>query len=696
MAAAQKSLRKPVTYEPPQIHESTQPLQSPHDASAETSRLSSSRFRSMTDLGFAGSFSRTHLKPVAGSTEKPKTAQEQLERVRRLTVDDAEMVLHAKINSEKQPEDFQRKQKGSHRENRRFGSFSFKFKPTTTMTEKPLELIKSTASKIYNKLNFLKQKPFGTWNDIPAPTSQPLASAVTPTETHQRIPSVTHSFILQPSRGLSRQPSVSSFNSIATAPEYMFSSREVPRKPAPPRPVSLLAPAAEYGLYRDVLGPIPRSVKLVGGPRVSECQSLRVSGHVRQTYTRTLQQHGVPRARGAMPVKALPSIPLTETTDGIPTTQIFPSLVMTAEPESASANLSRANTMPLEIEQDVQLAETGPTGAEVELGEQVESAPPKETCEPPLEETNLPLQIEEKTDIVTNCNAMEEPTGLDEVSGADEFFDAPTETDHIKLEAPALASAENDIMKVLDTLADKLRAMGTGLGRKSLQPPLPFLNPISADNASIEKLNDAKSTVEAFLIQMQNTAEKNNHETDKAATPLLPTDPSNEEITRGLMKMNEFLTNSAGAEFKVVDLPDESEDENVDKDEIAKDSELLFQLLNRGDYVPEPDVGSSSDIPPQETTDQPAGSVATSTNPSSQTPSLSDAKMDLKKKFQEIRAKFNTQQNASFSSKSNRWFKKAPPPPPTNTCVLSEKLNSVGVDSGFVGLSENDAKENEV
>ncbi|ORY35253.1 hypothetical protein BCR33DRAFT_505949 [Rhizoclosmatium globosum] len=205
------SIRKPVTYDASQ----------PSNAYEEVAP--STRFRSLTDLSFASMPTQAFTPTVFGfaSKESSQTPQEQLERVRRLTVDDAEMVLHA---AQIQATYTNNEEPRRSRFGGRFGRFSFKFRKEHKQEAKtPLEHFKNAASKLFSKLSFIKPSSGATvvQLDIP-PVPKPLAVPL------QRSYSVTNGF--QTPRRLSRQPSVSSFNSVATAPEFMYmaNTRDVP------------------------------------------------------------------------------------------------------------------------------------------------------------------------------------------------------------------------------------------------------------------------------------------------------------------------------------------------------------------------------------------------------------------------------------------------------------------------------------
>ncbi|KAJ3020081.1 UNVERIFIED_CONTAM: hypothetical protein HDU68_010357 [Siphonaria sp. JEL0065] len=671
--------RKPVTYD---ITPTDLPLQLQHSyeapsADAIGSLPSYTRFRSLTDLSFTSkqSFSAKQLPDHPLYIDAIQTPQEQLERVRRLTVDDAEMVLQAHqqlAETAVEGEEYQRRRKGSRRGTGRFGHFSFKFKPRKHFTENPLDILKSTASKIYNKLNFMKPKTDEFTTIAPLMISEPILT---------RSHSVAGSFVMPPRR-LVRQPSISSFNSIATAPECMYSTsssassiigtRDIPRKPAPQRPASMIAPAAEHVYARDVLGPMPRNAKVLG-PRMSECQTLRVSGHVRQTYTRTLQRGNMENRR-SLPSKPLPEAPAIG--DGkapLPTT----SDEVEAAPESS----------PLIANKEQQISDV------VSLVQE-----PFQVSESQTHQSLSEAQVDDNTanDTINQKHENEmDVCGLGDVSGADEFFDAAEEENQSSetlVTAPSEqqlsqetghksvpTSTEQEIQFVLDTLTDKINSLGP-----------------TFDHDALEKINAAKHVMEEILTHSNKQTIQSIQKQDNSLPPPSSSSLANDqwsnnliegsesELASALLKMEAFLKdskNSANATVTVLSQKSKKAFENFNDDEvgsseqelISNDSEVLFGLLNNALTLDakvnviktlhkvELDKGGEGE-------EKKAGLTPV-------TAITGEGKVDMKKKFQELRAKFNSQHNGINSGKeasggskatsTSRWFKKAPPPPPS-------------------------------
>ncbi|KAJ3251689.1 hypothetical protein HDU77_005708 [Chytriomyces hyalinus] len=248
---SRSSLRKPVHYaEPvePQAFNHIEPRQAqPH-------------YRSFTDTEHQQSAaSSSFLKPRGAGVS---SAAEQLERVRRLTVDDASLVLamsHAANSSGKLDSGVEL---GAKKRRHRFGfSFSRYRARSLRTTESPLAAFKIAASKLFHKLNPMKPR------HMPPLTTTTTAT----TATLLTIPS--HSYnagsLNNTEFRLSRHPSISSFTSVATAPEYMLSTH---RKPV----ASLQETAAHAAEFSHLPRSIPSNKTM--GPRVADisCASMQI------------------------------------------------------------------------------------------------------------------------------------------------------------------------------------------------------------------------------------------------------------------------------------------------------------------------------------------------------------------------------------------------------------------------------------
>ncbi|KAI8844524.1 hypothetical protein BJ741DRAFT_703959 [Chytriomyces cf. hyalinus JEL632] len=248
---SRSSLRKPVHYvEPiePQAFNHIEPRQAqPH-------------YRSFTDTEHQQSTaSSLFLKPRGVGVS---SAAEQLERVRRLTVDDASLVLamsHAANSSGKSDTGAEF---GPKKRRHRFGfSFSQYRARSLRTTDSPLAAFKIAASKLFHKLNPMKPR------HMPPLTTTTTAT----TATLLTIPS--HSYnagsLKNTEFRLSRHPSISSFTSVATAPEYMLSTH---RKPV----ASLQETVAHAAEFSHLPRSIPSNKTM--GPRVADisCSSMQI------------------------------------------------------------------------------------------------------------------------------------------------------------------------------------------------------------------------------------------------------------------------------------------------------------------------------------------------------------------------------------------------------------------------------------
>ncbi|KAJ3018892.1 UNVERIFIED_CONTAM: hypothetical protein HDU68_010931 [Siphonaria sp. JEL0065] len=659
--------RKPVTYDimPTDL---PSPLQHSHEASFSdtiSSLPSYTRFRSLTDLTFTSkqTFSVKQLPDRLLCADTVQTPQEQLERVRRLTVDDAETVLqvHQLAETTVQGDEYQRRRKGSRRGAGRFGQFSFKFKPRKHFAENPLDILKSTASKIYNKLNFMKPKTDEFTTITPLVVSGPIL---------MRSHSVAGSFVMPPRR-LVRQPSISSLNSIATAPEYMYSTsssassiigtRDIPRKPAPQRPASMIAPAAEHLYARDVLGPMPRSAKVLG-PRMSECQTLRVSGHVRQTYTRTLQRGNMENRR-SLPSKPLPEAPTIEEEGASSTTADQVDEAPDSSPSSSKEPFQQISDVVSLVQEPLAVSES--------LREVV----------------SYEALIEMHADDNNNCDNLDQQLETEAVacgpgnsSGINELFKAAEEENQNseRCEPAATTSSEQplsqtsepkqsattteqEIQSVLDTLTDKMNSLGSGF-----------------DHAALEKINAAKHAMKEILTH-SNKLTVHPVQKEIISPPLISsvvTDQWNKDLIQ-----REITSRTTATTVTAVPLPSEKTTEKFDSEQVesseqesnTKDSEVLFGPLNNGAFTLDAKVDVIKTVNEVQFGRNVKGEeVAEASAPVTVMPtSTREGKVDMKKNLQDMRDKLNSQHNGinsvskTTTVNANRWFKKAPPPPPS-------------------------------
>ncbi|KAI9343198.1 hypothetical protein BDR26DRAFT_858708 [Obelidium mucronatum] len=716
--------RKPVKYDLPASDPDASLVQE-LNADSISSLPTFTRFRSLTDLSFTSSAKQpgpmlpSHLQLHSHISQNP---QDQLERVRRLTVDDAEMVLHAAQLSAARDDGNQRRKRGSYRGTGRFGHFSFKFKPRKhfSLTENnPLNVLKSTASKIYNKLNFMKQK-----TDEFTTVSPLIISDPAPVGGISRSHSVTGSFVMPP-RKLVRQPSISSFNSIATAPEYMYSTssssssimgtRDIPRKPAPQRPASMIAPAAEHVFARDVLGPMPRSAKVLG-PRLSDCQTLRVSGHVRQTYTRTLQRGNL-ESRG----RALPAKPLPETPENKPATQPDAGTMLATPMENVTQRVLVQEPTSTEVEEEE------PISTQVEKEEEEGNKEEKVVAENSCLEVPSPTKSNDELQD-DSCLDLDGPG---DVSGTDEFFDASDKNkaddddddegeevqaqkeevsafeagkcgvEQVPCETQTLQTAHGQLLVSLD---DKLNSLQANADTDCMAVEKTLIVECNPGNNGIKENNDLPSKEDGVKISIM-----------ERTSDILP--GTEAELLAVLTKMEEYLVKSEHKSAALVpEMKQPTETTAEESNEITNTSDALFQLLNKSGVANVSQSGLDEKMKPTERVEAARViSITKTTEPEKE--AVTRPEVDMKRKFQELRAKFNQNLNSSpgegamkVNAGASRWFKKAPPPPPVNigekpispfgdcSNIIATSIEAATVDSKIEGKEQSscNSKENQI
>ncbi|KAJ3119986.1 hypothetical protein HK100_000072 [Physocladia obscura] len=601
--APAKSLRKPVTYSNEYIVAETASLKS---ATIDFG-FDPTRFRSLTQTSSVSNI-HTFLNMNSHNssneiyidlTDIDSVAHAQLERVRCLTVDDtvhAQFLAAAATNTNLNvsPKEAFPRRSFKHR----FGSSFAKFQEKVKKDSQPtIARLKSTASKIFNSLAKKNQLSGKGEADV---------YSIKESESSNSIASVQTKLV--------RQNSISSFNSIASAPEYM--SRDIPRKPVnletlPMSRSTACFPVARVdqvggSLCRDTMGPIPRRAGSIAalGPRTADCPSLRISGNVRQTYTRTMQKATFDRQN--IP-KTLPQIPLPPIFTG---------------KSSAEQENSRENPVKTECELSLEIPDDKKLTLEQQIAVTLEFSSSK---------------FKEKSEI---------------------------ELPH--------KNPETEIRSALEILTANIHHLGNHLG-------------------TLDKINEIKASVEALLKHAESQPRfENNLLLSPLPSPPPPPQPvypecivSSNESTF-LQVKNEKLTEDGCTNF--IQYPCISHTSNKTCDISANklyEIEILEQNTENANIAEE--NTSLASLTCRETTNQEKTGLVNSASVE-ELPTVTIIKLgitdfshasesaaaaepeiaqenEMRKKFAELRAKFNKNEEKTRVG-VNKWFKKAPPPPP--------------------------------